>query len=305
MNLSNQEKIELAKKMIVLGKSFRDISKKTHLGPNKISELKKEIFGLSAEGKHTQAYRLFHEGKNILQVALELGLPQEQTQKHYEEYLKMIRNDKLRNLYLEGEEKIQSLLNLQQELCSNNIPQEDYIAFIPMIKNVGQLKRYKDELVNTTRHLESSCVFWGTKERKLRVNCTTVEMQTEEKQANLRILTSREQAISRKITDYTTLLQETIRGKAGPFLRAVSNERLDFNTEQVFGFLENIGGDLLSTVQFDPEMTWRLCTNNYLKDDLKWFIEKLQLRVRDHMASCPEDFSNRLRASTEIVPLDI
>ena len=95
--------------------------------------------------------------------------------------------------------------------------------------------------------------------------CTTVEMQTEEKQANLRILTSREQLISRKITDYTTLLQETTRGKAGPFLRAVSNERLDFNTEQVFGFLENIGGDLLSTVQFDPEMTWRLCTNNYLK----------------------------------------
>lgn len=78
--------------------------------------------------------------------------------------------------------KFKSLLNLQQELCSNNIPQEDYIAFIPIIKNVGQLKRYKDELVNTTRHLESSCAFWGTKERKLRVNYTTIEMQIEEKQ---------------------------------------------------------------------------------------------------------------------------
>src|SRR6476619_1907174 len=115
MNLTNQEKIDLAKKMILLGKSFRDISKKTHLSPNRISELKKEIFGLSAEGKHTQTYRLFHEGKNILQVVLELGLPQEQTQKHYEEYLKMIRNDKVRNLYLDGEDKTQSLLNLQQE----------------------------------------------------------------------------------------------------------------------------------------------------------------------------------------------
>jgi len=166
MNLTNKEKIDLAKKMILLGKSFRDISKKTHLGPNKISELKKEIFGLSAEGKHTQAYRLFHEGKNILQVALELGLAQEQTQKHYEEYLKMIRNDKLRNLYLDGEDKIQNLLDQQQELCSNNIPQEDYIAFIPLIKNVGKLKRYSDELVKTTRHLESSCAFWETKERK-------------------------------------------------------------------------------------------------------------------------------------------
>ena len=41
------------------------------------------------------------------------------------------------------------------------------------------------------------------------------------------------------------------------------------------------------------------------KDDLKWFIEMLQLEVHDHMASYPEDFSNRLRASTEIVPLDI
>lgn len=238
MNLSYQEKIELAKKMILLGKSFRDISKKTRLGPNKISELKKEIFGLSAEGKHTRAYTLFQEGKNILQVALELGLPQEQAQKYYEDYLKMIRNDKLRNLYLQGEDKIQGFLNLQQELCSNNIPQEDYIAFIPMLKNVGQLRRYRNELINRTGQLESSCAFWEAKERKLRVNCSTAEMQIEEKQANLRILTNRQQDISRKITEFTTLLQEIIRGKAEPFLRAVSNEGLDFNTEQVFGFPE-------------------------------------------------------------------
>ena len=121
----------------------------------------------------------------------------------------------------------------------------------------------------------------------------------------MRILTNREHDINRKITEFTTLLQETIRGKAGPFIRAVSNERLDFNTEQVFGFLENIGCDLLSTLQFDQEMTWRLCSNNYLKDDLKWFVEKLQQDVRDHIASCPEDFSNRLPASTETVPLDV
>ena len=65
---------------------------------------------------------------------------------------------------------------------------------------MGQLKRYKDKLVNTTRHLDQ-VVYSGEQKKENYVStCTTVEMQTEEKQANLRILTSREQAIRRNIT---------------------------------------------------------------------------------------------------------
>ncbi len=106
------EKIELTKKLLRADKSFRYIMSKTKFSPNKISEIKKELFGINAEPKHTQAYRLFYyEGKDVLEVALELGLTQEQSEKYYLEYLKMRKKDRLVSLF-KDEEKLESLLML-------------------------------------------------------------------------------------------------------------------------------------------------------------------------------------------------
>lgn len=81
------ERIELAEKLLRANKSYRYIISKTNFTPNKISEIKKKLLGIDADPKHTQAYRSFHFGeKGVLEVALELGLTQEQSEKYYLEY---------------------------------------------------------------------------------------------------------------------------------------------------------------------------------------------------------------------------
>ena len=78
--LTKEKKIEIARKMLGEDKPYNKIAKKSHLSPNRISEINKQLQGESIESKHTQAYRMFDEGKDlrepklILRVALRLGL---------------------------------------------------------------------------------------------------------------------------------------------------------------------------------------------------------------------------------------
>jgi hypothetical protein len=85
------QRIETAKEMLRNDESNWQIAMQTHFTPNKISQLKKEILGIGASPVHTKAYAKFqYEGKGILNLAMELGLSQEQSERFNTEYLMIL-----------------------------------------------------------------------------------------------------------------------------------------------------------------------------------------------------------------------
>ena len=170
--LSQGEKEKLAEKMLSQGKSFRQIMKKTHMSPNDISQIKKRLLGLSAESKHTQAYRLYGEGKDILDVALTLGLTEEQALKFRIQFLRMIRHVELENLHNQPEEKIQALLALESGLSALDISVEQYLYFLAIIQDkekyelerqkmaneIDQMALHQENLQRKVRESEQRCV---------------------------------------------------------------------------------------------------------------------------------------------------
>ena len=106
------------------------IMKKAHLSPNVISALKKEREGISTEEKCTQAYRMFDAKKNNLEVALELGLTDEQTIEFKKGYLRLEGYDRLEELYKLKPSQFESLVNLMERLSYYGIDHETYLNYI-------------------------------------------------------------------------------------------------------------------------------------------------------------------------------
>jgi hypothetical protein len=105
--LSYEERVELAKKLISQNVPTRKILPKVNFTPNKLFELRKEIYGHTTDSKSTQAYRLleqyeitkYHDENALLEIALELDITSELMLKYYDEYLALKRHDAIRALH--------------------------------------------------------------------------------------------------------------------------------------------------------------------------------------------------------------
>jgi hypothetical protein len=269
--LSNEKKIEIAKKMLRENKPFNVIAKKSHLSPNEISKLKKQMLGESTEFKHTQAYRMFDEGndvperKLILKVALKLGLTQEQIHRFFHEYLTMIRDDTLRELYTRNPEQIQALLDLEKALSDNNISQQEYLNTLPLVKNKGQLvyeigglRHQKEELQNDIVALIASADGMKSKEREAKMKISSMERQFNEKGESVERLNLVAKVLHNKNIQFKKLIEMAIKGEIEPLLKQVAWERRSYDKEVLLSFLEYIREPILDSLQYDPEMTCRL-----------------------------------------------
>ena len=120
--LPYEERVELCEKMLNDHRPWTEISKKTGFGPNKISEIKKEMHGIDGSPKHTQANAMFYDRKSNYEVAQALGLTEEQTTNLKKAYLRLILHDKLESLYNLGDIKIQSILELRPRYHQTAFP---------------------------------------------------------------------------------------------------------------------------------------------------------------------------------------
>jgi hypothetical protein len=80
----------------------------------------------SSNEKATEDYKLFSEGKEPVQVAIELNLREAQVNKFFREFLKLKRQDSLYQIYPEIEHSLPSFLKLhkglkQRGLNPNNV----------------------------------------------------------------------------------------------------------------------------------------------------------------------------------------
>jgi transcriptional regulator len=129
--LSNDNNTERERKVLELynqGKTSREIAKEQRLSLRDIGHILKKNrvnHGIamidddnkkSPNEKSTQAYKLFSEGKSLIEVSIELGLREKEASKLFREFLKLKRQDRLHQIYPEIEPSLPSFLKLHKVL---------------------------------------------------------------------------------------------------------------------------------------------------------------------------------------------
>jgi hypothetical protein len=135
--------------------TYRQITTELRMSPNQIREIikrheekndalanKKKELSLSSK-----AYKLFYEGKNNVQVALKLDLPQEQINQFHSEYWRLLNQDKLEQLYMLAKGKVSVLWKIYKELMVIGGMSIEEVASVISTDQLFQLARLYKALV--------------------------------------------------------------------------------------------------------------------------------------------------------------
>jgi predicted DNA-binding protein YlxM (UPF0122 family) len=135
--------------------TYRQITTELRISPNQIREVikrheekndaivnKKKMLSLSS-----QAYKLFDEGKNSVQVAIKLDLPENQVTQFRLEYWRLRNQDKLEKLYMLTKDKVSVLWKIYKELMIMGGMSIEEVASVMSTGLTYQLARLYKELV--------------------------------------------------------------------------------------------------------------------------------------------------------------
>jgi hypothetical protein len=297
--LTRNEKIKIAKGMIEKDASIRQIAKKAHLSPNDITALKKEKEGISTEEKCTQTYRMFKAKKNNLEVALELGVTDEQTIQFKKGYLRLEGYDRLEELYKVKPSQFESLVNLMEELFYSGIPHERYLEFIGILDSreelkteVGNLQNLRDILISKVRDLQQEYSY-------LHSDCKAMNYKLDR-------LTLEEKRLAIEIVELQKAIEEAVNSdNVIPLVKLILNERLVYNFEKLMGHIEKLDEALKLTVQFDSALTWRLATASYSPEDQRRFSEIFMEQAEPATWEWLKEATKPSRSNPEFFPADV
>ena len=122
-------KLEIEKEIIRLlneGKTYREISKILHVSPTQISAVRKKYEGTNNEPSiQTKAYKMFLKGKRPIEVAIALGIGDEQTTKLWKEYLELTGHYRLLKIGEELKENLQRFLNIYNGIKKKGLTLEE------------------------------------------------------------------------------------------------------------------------------------------------------------------------------------
>src|SRR5918996_2768256 len=156
MVLSREEK----EKMVLdlyhnKGYTYKQLTRELRMSPNQIREIikrheekndaianKKKELSLSS-----QAYKLFYEGKNNVEVAIMLDLPQEHITQFRLEYWRLQNQDEFESLYMLTKGKLSDLRKIYNELVVIGRMSIEEVASVISTGNIYQLSRLYKELV--------------------------------------------------------------------------------------------------------------------------------------------------------------
>ena len=137
------------------GYTYKQLTRELRMFPNQIRETikrheekndaiakKKKELSLSSK-----AYKLFYEGKNNVEVAIMLDLPQEQITKFRLEYWRLQNQDELESLYMLTKGKVSVLRKIYNELVVIGGMSIEEVARVINTSHMYQLSRLYKELV--------------------------------------------------------------------------------------------------------------------------------------------------------------
>src|SRR5215211_6722703 len=173
------------------GYTYKQLTRELRMSPNQLREIikrheekndaianKKKELSLSS-----QAYKLFYEGKNNVEVAIKMDLPQEQITQFRLEYWRLQNQDKLETLHIVTKGKVSHLWKLYKELVINRGMSIEAVANVVDI-DLNRLPRMEMTLEQITKavarkqvdaeHLEKRICYLEEEEKRRRNRIVTL-----------------------------------------------------------------------------------------------------------------------------------
>ena len=163
--LTRQDKEKLVIELYNQGKTIRDIAKESRMSFRDIGTILKRASGEIEEKQvketpslppSAQAYRLFSEGKELIEVAITLNLSEAETTKFYKEYLNLKHMDDLQIIYEELGPGIMHFLELYK-LSKDADMKPEHVVNLLQISNeyLPLLEKKRKRLTKEINFLES------------------------------------------------------------------------------------------------------------------------------------------------------
>jgi hypothetical protein len=163
--LTRQEKEKLVIQLYNQGKTIRDIAREVRISFRDIGLILKKASGEKEEKQDneqsllspsSQAYRLFSEGKSLIDVAISLDLSESEITKYYEEYLNLKQMYELRTVYKEIGGDIVHFLELYKLSKDAHMKPENVVNLLQMSNEYLPLLEQKcKKLTQEVEFLES------------------------------------------------------------------------------------------------------------------------------------------------------
>jgi predicted transcriptional regulator len=155
MVLSREEKEKMVLDLYYnKGYTYKQLTRELRMSPNQIRDIikrheeKNDVLANKKElSLSSQAYKLFSKGKDSVQVAIMLDLPEEKITQFRTEYWRLRNQDKLEQLYMLTKDKVSVLWKIYKELVIIGGMSIEEVANVMSTGFMYQLSRLYKELV--------------------------------------------------------------------------------------------------------------------------------------------------------------
>ena len=162
MVLTRSEKEELVKQLYEEGKTYREIAKEVHMSFGPIGNIIRTVTGESSKdsnnkptmSKETEALKLFHEGKTLVEAAIELDISSDETEDLYLGYSRLVHLHHLILIYKELKYQLPSFVKLFRILRRAGIAVEEATNLFNDAKQISFLRNTFLDLTNANTKLQ-------------------------------------------------------------------------------------------------------------------------------------------------------
>ena len=159
MILKREEKEKLVIQLAEAGKTTRDIAHTVHISPKDIGAIIRRYTGEDEEsgyqGKglsiNSRAFKLFKEGKNLVDIAIILNIDTDEVLGMHYDYLRLLNLQKLITIYNEIGDGIYLLEHLYHDLKIEGLGNKQDIFNI--VRMTGKLRSLNCELYETAEEI--------------------------------------------------------------------------------------------------------------------------------------------------------
>ena len=226
--LNKHQKKALVIELYKQGKTRRQIAETVHMSFKDIADI---INGYTGEDKQvnkpekskdSRAFELFLQGKQSVEVAIELDMPAGQVEELHVQYWRLSKLDDLEILYHEAEYSLSLLLRLHNILKYKRITKDKDISDLIELANDGlpSLRNRYEDLLNQVTALQRKKVALGTEILGLRNSiCTNNEIISRQNEESRKL--------DRKLNRLHMLLRNSSKDSNYHKLRQIIDQRLN------------------------------------------------------------------------------
>ena len=157
--LNKHQKKALVIELYKQGKTRRQIAETVHMSFKDIADIINEYTGENKQvnrpekSKDSRAFELFLQGKQSVEVAIELDMPADKVEELHVQYWRLSKLDDLEQMYYEAEYSLPMLLRLHNILKDKRITKDKDISDLIELTNDGlpNIRARFEELLNLVK----------------------------------------------------------------------------------------------------------------------------------------------------------